>query len=96
MKAKTSPNIFLCPKLFRCFFQKKVGTLSFFFEILGSKNTNICRHFSMSQTFLKHRKSLGYRKFCQIAKYLKNEGKTTESQHFSMLKFLDGQAYSVL
>ena len=31
-------------------------------------------------------------KFCNIAKFRKNQTKN-ESQHFSMLKFLDGQVY---
>ena len=29
--------------------------------------------------------------FCNIAKFRKKQGKKTESQHFSVLKFLDGQ-----
>ena len=34
-------------------------------------------------------------KICNIAKFRKIKAKTTESQDFSMLKFLDGQALYV-
>ena len=73
VKKWQSPNFFLCPKLFLCFFQKKVGTLYFlpcFLEILISKKHKY-RHFSMSKTFSmfyseKHRKMLGLCHFCLV------------------------------
>ena len=42
------------------------------------------------EVFSKHRKSLGHRNFLSHSQIPKNEG---ESQHFSMLKFLDGHSY---
>ena len=46
--------------------------------------------------FLLHKqeqKSLGHRKILEHSQIQKkNQGKTTESQHFSMLKFLDGHS----
>jgi hypothetical protein len=42
---------------------------------------------------LKHRKILGHRNFLSHSKFRKMKTKTTESQHFSMLRFLDGHSY---
>ena len=39
-------------------------------------------------------KSLPHRNILSHSQILKNEGKS-ESQHFSMLRFLDGQAYNL-
>ena len=50
----------------------------------------------MSQTFSMFQKNLEkfwvIENFCNIAKFRKIKAKTTESQLFSMLKFLDGHA----
>ena len=67
------------------------------------------QHVSMSQTFsmffLKNVGTLSFLPcflenfinkkhfFCNIAKFRKMKAKTTESQHFSMLKSLDGHSY---
>ena len=65
----------------------------FFFEILCSKKHKY-RQFSMSKTFSNFiwiiEKFWEVEKVLNIAKAWKMEAKMTESQIFSMLKFLDG------
>ena len=91
IKAKNDrvPTFFYVLKFFLCFFQKNienVGTLLFlpcFFEIFIRKKYKY-RHFSMSQTFSKF--FLILEKVWDTENFRKIKAKTTESQHFSMLK----------
>ena len=103
-------RIFLCPTLFLCFFSKSMQKrqspnifLCFFKNLCSKKHRDFWKNIEKCWDSVLFaliwqeniEKVWDIEKFCNIAKFRKKQPKTTESQHFSTLKFLDGHTLNL-